>query len=174
MAQRSISRSTDAPDLIVGLVRGAHGVRGEVRIDPRTDVSDRFQRGRTLLCDGIGPLEIASLRGTPEAPIIGFAGHASREQAEALRGRFLRVPAAESRRAAGGAYLWADLVGLEVRSPSGEALGVVADILRTGSADVLVIRRDGGELLLPALESVIREVDLVSGHIVALPQEEYR
>ncbi|MDP9265274.1 MAG: ribosome maturation factor RimM [Chloroflexota bacterium] len=173
MAQRSTSRSTDAPDLIVGLVRGAHGVRGEVRIDPRTDVSDRFHRGRTLLCDGIGALEIASLRGTPDAPIVGFAGYASREQADALRGRFLRVPAQEARRAAGGAYLWADLVGLEVRSPSGEALGVVADIIRTGSADVLVVRRDGGELLLPALESVIREVDLDSGSIVAVPQERY-
>ena len=174
MAQRSTSRSTDAPDLIVGLVRGAHGVRGEVRIDPRTDISDRFQRGRTLLCDGVGALEIATVRGTPGSPIVGFSGHASREQAEALRGRFLRVPAAEARRAAGDAFLWADLMGLEVRSPSGDALGVVVEILRAGSTDVLVVRGDRGELLLPALGSVVREVDLDAGRIVAVPQEEYR
>ena len=160
MAPRSNSTSTSSDDLVVGIVRAPHGVKGEVRVEPLTDRSaERFRKGSRLL-SVIGPVTVASVRGTPDAPILSFAGVRDREGADRLRGE-LRVP----RERRSGEHLWADLIGKRVVTPEGRELGVVTEVLRAGGADVLVV----GELMLPMLESVIREVGDV---IVAIPQEE--
>src|SRR3954462_679332 len=173
MAQRSTSRSTSDDDtLVVAEIRGPHGVRGEVRLDPRSDAADRFIRGATLECDGVGPLTIANVRGPAEQPIVAFEGYATRPQAMSLQGRFLRVPRAVARRAlAEGAVLWADLVGLAVETPDGVALGAVRELIRAGGADVLIVERDGRELLLPMIDTVVRSVDVAGGKIIATPLE---
>ncbi len=172
MGPKSTSRSiSDA--LVVGLILGPHGVRGEVRIDPRTDVPDRFRVGAMLDCDGLGPLTVVSIRGEAAKPIVRFEGCDSREAAAALRGRFVRVSRSESRRATRGAYLWADLMGARVETPDGVPLGSVRDVLRAGENDVLVVSDGSGrERLLPTLESVVKSIDLDAGRIVAIPQEE--
>jgi len=148
-------------------------VRGEVKVQPRTDVADRFKKGARLLCDGMGELVIASMRGAPGVPIVRFEGHNTRTDAERIRGRALRVPRAEARRAAKGAHLWADLLGLRAETPDGRSLGTVSEVLRAGETDVLVIRGEGSraELLLPAIASVVREIDVAGGRIVVVPQE---
>src|SRR5919201_2232332 len=170
MEQRSTSRSIDDP--VVGVVRAPQGVRGEVKVQPRTDVAARFRKGSRLLCDGVGELVIASVRGPADVPIVRFEGLNTRTDAERIRGRTLRVSRAEARRAAKGAYLWADLLGLRAEAPDGRAIGVVTEVMRAGETDVLVVRTDSGaEVLLPAIESVIREVDLSGGRIVVVPQE---
>lgn len=174
MARRSTSRSTsESAGLVVGVVRAPHGVRGEVRVDPRSDVPERFRAGAVLACDGVGPLRVASVRGPATAPIVRFSGYASREDADALRDRFLRVSREEARRATAGSYLWADLVGLRAETPDGELIGEIREVLRAGEADVLVVERErGGEILVPAIASVVQLVDLPGGRIVLAPQEE--
>jgi 16S rRNA processing protein RimM len=173
MGPRSTSRSTSDDALVVGFILGPHGVRGEVRVDPRTDVPGRFAAGAVLQCDEIGPLTVSSIRGEAAKPIVRFAGYDTREAAETLRRRFLRVARSESRRATKGAYLWADLLGASVESPDGAPLGVVRELLRAGENDVLVIADDSGhERLLPILDSVVKLVDVDARRIVALPQEE--
>jgi 16S rRNA processing protein RimM len=148
-------------------------VRGEVKVQPRTDVADRFRKGARLLCDGVGELVIASMRGVADAPIVRFEGHSTRTDAERVRGRTLRVSRADARRAAKGAYLWGDLLGLRAETPDGRSLGTVSEMLRAGETDVLVVRAEGSreELLLPAIASVIREVDVAGGRIVVVPQQ---
>ena len=162
---------TDDP--VVGVVGAPHGVRGEVKVQSRTDVDTRFRKGSRLLCDGLGELIVASVRGPADVPIVRFEGHTTRTDAERIRGRLLRVPRAEARRAAKGAYLWADLLGLRAETPDGRSLGVVNEVMRAGETDVLVIRDAGTrqEVLLPAIASVIREVDVPGGRIVVVPQE---
>jgi 16S rRNA processing protein RimM len=167
---KSIERPTDRDDVVVGVVRAPHGIRGEVRVEPTTDRSaERFRAGSRLLSDG-GPLTIASVRGTADAPIVRFEGVDGRNAAAALRDRELRVPRADARRA--GEHLWDDLVGMSVATPEGLVIGEVREILRAGGTDVLVVRDGEREVLLPALESVIRDVDPVARRIVAVPQEE--
>lgn len=184
MARRSISRSTsvdprssDRPtgdgDIVVGVVRAPHGVRGEVKVEPLTDsYQARFKVGSKLTCEDAGVVTIASLRGTEAQPIVRFAGYEDRSSVEVLRNKQLTVSREQAREAAGDAYLWSDLVGLAVVTPEGSRLGTVAEIIRAGATDVLVVRGEPGETLLPALESVIREVDIAGGRIVAIPQEE--
>src|SRR5919204_3980990 len=173
MAQRSTSRSIDGADLVVGVVRSPHGVRGEVKVEPRTDVASRFRKGSRLLCEGIGEIVIASVRGPADVPIVRFEGYDTREAADRLKGRTLRVSRSDARRAAKGGYLWADLLDLHVETPDGRSLGRVREILRAGETDVLVVRDETArsEILLPAIASVIREVDVAGGRIVAVPQE---
>jgi 16S rRNA processing protein RimM len=146
-----------------------------VRIDPRTDVADRFRAGATLECDDLGPLTIAGVRGEPARPIVRFEGYETRQAAESLRRRFLRVAREESRRATTGQYLWADLLGAVVETPEGTRLGTVRELLRAGENDVLVVADETGvERLLPMLETVVKRVDTAGGRIVAVPQEEAR
>ncbi|HZC31065.1 MAG TPA: ribosome maturation factor RimM [Gaiellaceae bacterium] len=169
MARRSTSRSTEA-DVVVGVVRGPHGVRGEVRIEPTTDrPEERFRVGARLGTTE-GTLVIAAVRGTADAPIVRFRGIDDRTAAERLRGTELRVPRSAARRE--GEYLWDELIGLEAWTPEGARLGEVTEVLRAGGADVLVVRDGARETLLPALESVVREVDVAHGRIVVAPQEE--
>ena len=173
MGPRSTSRSTESGDaLVVGQIHGPHRVRGEVRVEPRTDVASRFQKDAVLECDGVGPLTILSVRGDPSSRVIHFAGYDTREAASTLRDRFLRVPRDESRRATEGAYLWADLVGLAAVTEDGQEIGVVRDLLRAGSHDVLVVADGAGhETLHPMIDTVVRGVDLNARRIVIRPQE---
>ena len=156
MAPRSTSRSTD---IVVGVVRAPHGVKGEVKVEPLTDrPEERFRVGSTLL-SAIGPVTVSGVRGSL---IVAFEGITDRDAAERLRGE-LKVTREEARKGEG--YLWADLIGKRVVTPEGKELGHVTDVLRAGGADVLVV----GDLMLPMLESVVREI---GDDIVAVPQEE--
>jgi 16S rRNA processing protein RimM len=144
-----------------------------VKVEPLTDMYEaRFRVGSKLNCEDAGVVTIASLRGTEGQPIVRFTGYDDRTSVETLRNKRLTVSRDQARKAAGHAFLWSDLVGLAVVTPDGRRLGAVAEIIRAGATDVLVVRGDAGEVLLPALESVIREVDVAAGRIVAVPQEE--
>jgi 16S rRNA processing protein RimM len=156
MDRRSSSRSTE---LVVGIVRGPHGLKGEVSVEPLSDRPERFRKGSRLV-SAVGEVTISSVRGTESEPIVGFEGIHDRNAADRLRGE-LRVPI--ERRA--GEHLWVDLVGKRVVTPEGAELGVVREVLRGGGADVLVLSDD---LMLPMIDSVIREVGDV---IIAVPQE---
>lgn len=178
MARKSTSRSISAAGtgdegtLVVGVIRGAHGVRGELRVAPDTDNPDRLRPGRRVIVDGLGEREIISARGGGERVILTLAGVADQVAAKALAGRALRVAIHEARREAKG-YLWADLVGMAVVDESGAAVGVLEEVLRPGGGDVFVVRRaDGSELLLPAIGEVILDVDADARRMTVRPQEE--
>jgi 16S rRNA processing protein RimM len=66
-------------------------------------------------------------------------------------------------------YYWSDLIGLSVFDESGRLLGRVIRILPTGADDLLVLERDGREILLPFLEEVVQSIDLEAGRVVAAP-----
>lgn len=171
--RRSVSTSIDDGRVVVGVIRAAHGLYGEVRVAATTDVADRFRPGVTLECEDIGTLRVESVRPGTKSTIVRFAGYGDRDAADALRGKSLFVSREEARRAAGAAHLWADLLGLRAIDPAGAELGTLSEVLRAGETDVLVVDRpSGGQLLVPAIASVVREVDVPGGRIVIAPQEE--
>ena len=165
----------------VGRIIGAHGREGEIRVKATSDVPGRFDEGQTLYVsrDGVSPEErtyqIAKTRSTgskgKDILIISLRGCRDRDQALRMAGLWLCVLQSEVPSAEEGEYLHYELLGLKVRTVEGEDLGEVAEILETGSNDVYVVRGAAGEILVPALSKVVREIDIASGlMVVDLPE----
>jgi 16S rRNA processing protein RimM len=151
--------------IAVARVRRPFGLRGEVRCDSLTDFPDRFKRGLTLTA-GERELVVRSVRVHQDDLLLAFSDIETPEAAEALRGALLCVPEDQAVKLPAGSYFVHDLIGLRVSTAAGEDLGEVLEILATGSNDVWLIRGPRGEVLLPALDDVILEVDVAEGRAV--------
>lgn len=102
--------------------------------------------------------------------ILKLQGIDTREGAEELAGIELEVPVNEVPPLPEGSYYHFQILDMEVWTSAGELLGVVEDILSTGSNDVYVVRRGDGEILVPAIDGVVLDVDVKGGRLtVDLP-----
>jgi 16S rRNA processing protein RimM len=95
--------------------------------------------------------------------ILRIDGVKTRDEARALFGQYLFVPESEAVRLPEGEYFVHQIIGLNVVTTGGEALGTVRDVMETGSNDVYVVRARGKEILLPAIKDVVKRVDLDAG-----------
>jgi 16S rRNA processing protein RimM len=100
------------------------------------------------------------------ALVLGLDAVADREAADALRGWLVQVPEDEAWKLPKGQYYWHQIIGLVVVTVEGRRLGTVADILETGANDVYVVKREGEDLLLPAIKDVIKEIAPERGEMV--------
>ena len=156
--------------IVVARVNGAHGRDGDLNIKLLSDLPGRFDVGRELLVDGAACPITESRQTGPDTAIIRLDGITSRHQASLLTDKYLAALPDSDATLEEGEYFHYQLIGLQVRTEDGEDLGELQEILETGSNDVYIVRGAGGELLIPALASVVLEVDLVSGAmLVRLP-----
>jgi 16S rRNA processing protein RimM len=149
----------------IGRVSSAHGVRGEIKVQPLTDFPERFDPGQKFWLDGSERV-IQRSRWQKSVVVIKVDGIETRESVDAIRGHELQIPEPEALPADEGVYYQHDIIGLRVESVDGEALGKVADVLSTGANDVYVVRGPRGEVLLPAVDDVVRDIDLPGGRMV--------
>jgi 16S rRNA processing protein RimM len=150
--------------LTAGRVLAPHGVRGEVKVEPLTDFPERFSPGSVLWLRG-APVRVVRGRWQGRTVVLKLEGLDDRDSAERLRGAELQVmPSPEN--LAEGVFYRDEVIGLRVIDENGADLGRLADILRTGSNDVFVVRGPRGELLLPATDDVVKSVDLDGGRVV--------
>jgi 16S rRNA processing protein RimM len=147
----------------VGRISAPFGIRGELKVLPLTDFPARFRPGQRLWLQG-EPRRIERSRWDKNDVVLKLEGIDTRTQAEGLRGEVLMLPEAATLES--GRYYLHDIIGLRVEDAAGETLGKVADVLSTGANDVYVVRGDRGELLLPAIDDVVKEVDLTGGRLV--------
>ena len=157
--------------VVVGIVKGAWGIRGDLRIDVLTDNPGRFARGSRLYLDG-RPLRVRSSREHKGGILVKLESVNDRTHAEQLRGKSLSVHAQTSPPLPEGAYYHYQLIDLEVFTREGERLGTIKEILVTGANDVYVVgERDGKDVLIPALRDVVADVDLAANRmVVRLPE----
>jgi len=148
----------------VGRILGPWGLRGDLKVEPLTDFPERFVLGCSLYVEG-ATYAIERCRWYKGKVYIKLSGIDSATAAEALRQRFLEVPEEELKPLSEGEYYQFQILGLEVRTTEGQPLGKVTQILSTGSNDVFVVRGEGGELLIPALDDVVKAIDLDGGWI---------
>ena len=131
--------------IVLAVVAGAHGVRGEVRLKLFGEGVDAL-RGRTVEIGGRA-YTVAAIRAPGVARLDGFG---TREAAEALRGSEVSVDRADLPPLAEGEYYHADLLGLPCVGPDGAGLGTVASVENYGAGDLLEIERpDGARALVP-------------------------
>ena len=153
--------------LVVGLVRGVHGLDGTVRVEPLSDDAARFEPGARVFPEG-SPRRLTVEWAQADAPglLVRFREVQAREAADRLRGVYLEAIAPAA--ALGpDEYWWHEVIGVPVTTGSGEALGAVDDIFRAGGSEVYVVRGGPrGELLVPAVRSVILEFAPRDGRLV--------
>ena len=153
--------------LVVGRVVRPHGVRGALLVEPLSRVIDSLKPGsQVYFGDSNQSAEMISSRYHQGRLMISLQGVNDRTQAEAFRDQELKIRTSQAAPLEKDEYYYWQIIGLQAVLESGEALGEIVDILETGANDVYIVRRlDGGDLLLPAIASVILKVDLDAGTI---------
>ncbi len=157
---------SDNSHIVVGRIVGSHGVSGAIRVRVMSDVPHRFDSERLLHVGG----HAYSITNSAPAPngqmILQLQGVDSLDAARGLVGQSVTVPLAAVPQLQEGEYYHFQLLGMNVLTEEGECLGRVREILETGSNDVYVVSGESGEVLIPALTEVIREVRLNEGLMV--------
>ena len=171
----------DGPGMvIIGRVLGAHGVRGEIRILPLTDFPERFMdmdRIDIFRPAGklIASLEIEEIRAHEGKGVFLVSSQdiVDRDAAQALEGGLVMIDESQRVPLPEGSYWIDDVIGLSVvLAGTGETLGVVEDLLRTGEHDVYSVRTPDGRIrMLPAVKDIILRMAPDEGVIeVTLPE----
>lgn len=153
--------------LVVGRLRRPHGVHGEILMDVLTDFPERLRSGLSVYVgEDHQPLVIRSLRQSNLALLVAFEPYRDPESVGVLRNQFIYVRADDRPPLPEGEYYHHQLVGLRVVTDEGVALGRLTSILETGANDVYVVTQESGqEVLLPAISSVILDIDLEQGEM---------
>jgi 16S rRNA processing protein RimM len=162
--------------IAVGIIRKAHGVRGEASVEPWTDSLDRFDEleAVTLVSPDDSetrPATIESMRVHLGRALVKFAGFDSPEEVQRLHGWTIEIPEAEARELDEDEYFLHDLVGLTLFDAQGKERGVVVDVYEGGGGLLLNVKRaDGKEFELPFAADLCTEIDVkAKTMIVALP-----
>ncbi|ONK10915.1 ribosome maturation factor RimM [Streptomyces sp. MP131-18] len=160
--------------VVVARIGRAHGIKGEVTVEVRTDEPElRLAPGAELATDpaGTGPLTIESGRVHSGRLLLRFAGVQDRTAAEALRNTLLiaEVDPAELPDDPEEFYDH-QLVGLDVVTADGTALGSIAEVAHLPGQDLLIVARTGGgEALIPFVSEIVPDIDLDAGRAVVNP-----
>jgi 16S rRNA processing protein RimM len=159
------------PSLIsVGRIARAHGIRGELAVELRTDdPEDRFAPGALLRTNAPErpTLEVVSARPHSGRLLVTFAGIADRTAAEALQGALLLIGEDEVGDAGDDAWWDHDLVGLTAVDAGGSVIGEVAEVIHTPGGVLLAVRApQGREHLVPFVEEIVSAVDVSTGRLV--------
>ena len=158
-------------DLVtVGLIATVHGIRGELAVVPETDDPERLAAGSSVLLETPGGevsgRRILASRAHKGRLLVQLEGVPDRNAAEALRGGRLCIREADLAPLPAG-HVWRhDLPGMAVVTEEGEPVGEARELIDTGGGNqVLVVRGDRGEVLLPFAEVVVRAIDRESRRI---------
>ena len=148
----------------IGKIVGTHGIKGHLKVMPYGDAMELLCPGKALTVSRGGEV-LATLRialACPHKRVIrlGFEGIGSIEEAEAWIGCEICIDNLSFPQLEEGSYYWHQILGLEAVTLDDRPLGRVAAVLTTGSNDVYVVRDGKKEMLIPAIDSVVVDIDL--------------
>jgi len=156
---------------LVGRIARAHGIKGQVIVNPDTDFpEERFRPGATLFTTR-GPVTLTTARIQNGRPVIGIEGVATMNDAEALAGLELRVPVGELAPLPHGTFYHHELIGCEVVTERGDMVGIVESVEGTVAGSRLVVAGAKGEILIPLATEICRTIDAAGRRIVIEPPE---
>jgi 16S rRNA processing protein RimM len=173
-ANRQKSSSSGSPSkgepefLVIGKLRRPHGVRGEILMEILTDFPERLKPNVVVYVgEKHRPVSIQNTRQHKHALLIKFDDIDDRERVGAFRNELVYVRSADLPPLPDGDFYQHELIGLLVMSDRGENLGVLTSILETGANDVYVVSSNQSpDILLPAIDSVILEIDFDQGNML--------
>ncbi|MFJ3728078.1 ribosome maturation factor RimM [Streptomyces sp. NPDC090045] len=161
-------------ELVVARIGRAHGIKGEVTVEVRTDEPElRLSPGAVLKTEpaAAGPLTIETGRVHSGRLMLRFAGVKDRTGAEALRNILLiaevdpaELPEEEDE------YYDHQLMDLDVVLEDGTEIGRITEISHLPSQDLFIVERpDGSEVMIPFVEEIVAEIDLEEQRCVITP-----
>jgi len=154
------------PWILIGRIRGAHGVRGELSVEPLTDFPHRFQQLETVhLGDAHREYAVVSAR-TRSRIFLTLQGVTDREQARGLSGVEIWIPREQAISLPTGEFYADEIIGLIVETTDGETLGPITDLIATGANDVYVVQASGREVLIPAIKDVVKQIDVAGKRVI--------
>jgi 16S rRNA processing protein RimM len=146
--------------LPVGRITGLHGLRGEVKLLPYGGLDEFTWKTVVLIHKGEkSSFSVRSVRRHRGSFIIALDGFTTREASEPLVGSELYIPKSVLAGLPAGEYYYVDLIGMEVSTDDHRYLGHVTNVIAAGPQDVLEINGPFGEVLVPAVEQFVVEVD---------------
>jgi 16S rRNA processing protein RimM len=160
------------PDrLAIGVIVAPHGTRGEVRMQIWTHFPEHLAEiDAVYLGDEERPRRLRRIGTSRGHATLSLQGITDRESAEELRGTVVRIDRTQAAPLEEGEFYHFQLIGLNVETEAGEALGTVAEIIETGANDVYVVRdAEGNETLIPALKDVVPVIDPEAGKMIVRP-----
>lgn len=159
----------------VGIIVNTHGVKGEVKVMPLTDDPQRFEILKWVYLDtpqGLKKVNITGVKYLKGMVLMKLQGIENMNAAELLKNTVLKVDRSNAVKLPEDSYFICDLISSEVYDIDGTLLGALADIIKTGSNDVYVVKSPGkNDLLIPALKSVVTQISIKDKKItVKLPE----
>jgi 16S rRNA processing protein RimM len=149
--------------LEIGRIVRSHGLAGRLKMlsylespEALRDLSGLFV-GRSVPGAVLFPLVAVQIG--KDSVILKLQGIEDRDAAERLRGCSVWMPSEKMKKLPDGEYYWREIIGLQVLTEEDEILGRIETVFPTGSNDVYVCRGGGREILLPAIEEVVRKID---------------
>ncbi len=151
--------------LLIGRIVGFHGVRGIVKVQCYIDSPAVFDDLNEIWIEsdngGLSRIAIEKIKFHKRNVLFSFQGIEDRDSAESLKGKNLfinqdRLPDLED-----DEYYWKDLIGIKVfELESDSYIGSLKSIIQTGGNDVYVVKKEDEEILIPAIGSVVKSIDL--------------
>jgi len=159
--------------ITIGKILKPRGVRGEVKVLSLTDIPDRFEHLRAVtveLAQGQDlDLEIEGVSYYKGFVFLRFVGYFSREAAQQLVGGLLQVKRSSVPKLPEGSFYHFEILDSRVYTDTGQYLGMVTDILETGTHDVYVVQGHGREYLIPSNKEIVRQINREQRTIVIHP-----
>ena len=158
----------DRPTIVVGVITKAHGIRGHVRVQNRSDNPDRWRVDAVVFDRDGAEYRVADVRSQGSQLVVRFDGVDDRSAADALRGRELLVPESWLPELPNGAWWPHQIEGCRIVTESGRDLGVVMRVIPNPANDLWVATDSAGiETMVPAIADLILNVDVSARRIVA-------
>lgn len=156
--------------LEIGQIVNTFGIKGMVKVKPFTDNIERFNNLEKIYIknkSGQTEYKIQEIKYHKNMVLIKFEGIENPEQADLLRNSYLIVDRETEEPLEPGRYYIVDMIGLDVFTDDNEYLGKLEDIYNTGSNDIYVVKNElGKQVLLPAIEDVIKNIDMDSKKVI--------
>ena len=172
-ALQDTNSPTTRDTLLIGRVARAHGNRGEVIVNLETDFpGERFAAGQEVLVGAaLERRRIVSARFHQGRPVIALEGVETMNDAEALAGAELKIPASDAAALPAGTFYRHDLVGCEVRDTEGRRIGKVTGVEGTLDHSLLAVKTSRSDALIPLVAEICVSIDIAARVIVVRPPD---
>lgn len=168
-APRGLAEDAAEPRfLVIGRIIKPHGVRGEVNVEVHTDFPERFTWLEYVYIGLKDPkrIKVEMARLHQSMVLMKFGGFDDRISVKPLLFEWLQVLEEEAIALEEGEYFLYQVIGFKVIDEAGQIIGEVSEILETKANNVFIVNGQFGEVLLPDIDEVIKEVDLEKGTIL--------